>query len=339
MSAQQPGGATPPNPTAAGRLSRRTALALPALLLAGRAWAQGGWPNQPIRIVSAGSPGGSTDVMARLLSEGLAARLGRPFPVDSRPGAEGVLSAQAFVQSPPGTALYFTNTGTITTTPLLFDRMTYDTWTDLVPIAPVGTDFLAYAVHTDFPAQSLGEVFDRVREKPGQYSWCSAPGATYLLTLAHLKRNNLDMSFISYRTTGQAATDTAAGRVNLTVQPLTTTLGPLAEDGKLRVLATTAEVAPPGYPAMPTVRSLGMPDLEVAGFPGLFGWKGMPDELRDRLSVMVQEIVDTPEVQERFRTLGMLKRPSTPASFHKDLRDLHERLADIARTYGARPPA
>jgi tripartite-type tricarboxylate transporter receptor subunit TctC len=318
--------------------TRRAALALPGLLLVGKATAQGAWPDQPVRIISAGTPGGSTDVMVRVIAEALAARFGRPFPVEARPGAEGVLSAQAFVQSPPGTALYFTNTGTITTTPLLFENLTYDTWTDLVPIAPICTDFLAYAVHARFPANSMAEVFAQVRAHPGRFTWCSAPGATYLLTNAQLMRERLDMSFVNYRTTTQASTDTAEGRVDMAVMPLTTNLLPFVAQAKLRVLAVTNAVRSPAAADTPTVKEAGYPDLEVEGFPGIFGWKGMPEALRMRLSTVVQEIIAQPAVQARFRDFGMIPRPSTPDSFTRDLRSLHERLAVIARTYGARPP-
>jgi tripartite-type tricarboxylate transporter receptor subunit TctC len=316
-------------------LPRRATLALPALLLARGARAQA-WPDQPIRIVSTGSPGTSTDVLVRLLAEGLAARLGQPFPVDARPGADGLIGAQAFVQAAPGSALFFTNAGTITTLPLMHERLPYDTAADLVPIAPTCTDFLAYAVHSDFPGRTLAEMFARVRAEPGKYSWSSAPGGTYLLTLAYLKQQGLDMPFISYRVTTQGVTDTAAGRVAMTVQPLTP-LVPLAQDGKLRILAVTPGLRAPRAPEVPTAREAGFPMLEVEGFPGLFGWKGMPAPLLARLNAMVQEIIAIPQVVERFRGLGLVPRPSTPAQFTADLASLHQKLAAVARVYGARP--
>ena len=322
---------------ASRRATRRATLALPALLLAPAARAQATWPDQPIRLISTGSPGTSTDVLARLVAEGLAARLGQPFPVDARPGADGLIGAQAFTQAAPGTALFFTNAGTITTLPLMHDRLPYDTTADLVPIAPTCTDFLAYAVHSGFPARTLAEMFERVRAEPGKHSWSSAPGGTYLLTLAFLKSQGLDMPFVSYRVSSQAVTDTAAGRVAMTVQPLTP-LVPLAQDGKLRVLAVTPGLRAPRAPEVPTAREAGFPMLEVEGFPGMFGWKGMPDALLARLNTMVQQIIAVPEVVERFRGLGLVPRPSTPAQFGADLRALHEKLAAVARVYGARPP-
>ncbi len=316
---------------------RRATLALPALLLAPGARAQAAWPDQPIRLISTGSPGSSTDVLARLVAEGLAARLGQPFPVDARPGADGLIGAQAFVQATPGTALFFTNAGTITTLPLMHDRLPYDTTADLAPIAPTCTDFLAYAVHSAFPARTLAEMFERVRAEPGKHSWSSAPGGTYLLTLAWLKQQGLDMPFISYRVTTQGVTDTAAGRVAMTVQPLTP-LVPLAQDNKLRILAVTPGQRAPRAPEVPTAREAGFPMLEVEGFPGMFGWKGMPPALLARLNADVQQIIAAPQVVERFRGLGLVPRPSTPAQFAADLRALHEKLAAVARVYGARPP-
>ncbi|WP_270933645.1 Bug family tripartite tricarboxylate transporter substrate binding protein [Falsiroseomonas oryzae] len=320
-------------------IGRRAALALPGLLLAGGASAQANWPEGPVRVISAGTPGGSTDVMGRLVADALAARLGRPFPVEARPGAEGVIAIQAFVQAPPGSALFLTHAGAITTTPLVMQNLTYDTWTDLVPIAPIATDFLAYAVNSRFPATTMAELFERVRANPGRHTWCSAPGATYLLTNAELRRSGLDMSFVNYRTTTAATTDTAEGRVDMAVMPLTTNLLPFVREGKLRVLAVTNAVRSPAAPETPTVAQAGFPGLEVEGFPGFCGWKGMPDALRSRISGLIQEIIQEPAIRQRLADFGMIPRPSTPERFAADLRSLHDRLAEIARTYGARPPA
>ncbi len=316
------------------RLTRRAALALP---LAAPAFAQPAWPQQPIRIVATASPGTSTDVLARLLSEGFSSRLGQAFPVDGKPGADGLIGAQAFTQAAPGSALFFCNAGTITTLPLLHEKLPYDNWADLVPIATTCTDFLAYAVRADFPAQDMAGVFAQVRANPGKYSWSSAPGGTYLLTNAYLKQHGLDMSFVAYRVSTQAVTDTAAGRVDLTVQPLTP-LVPLAQEGKLRILAVTPGIRAPRAPSTPTVREAGFPELEVEGFPGLFGWRGMPTTLVARLHAMVIEIIGQPEIVERFRGLGMVPRPDSTAKFSADLRSLHEKFVGIARLYGARPP-
>jgi tripartite-type tricarboxylate transporter receptor subunit TctC len=146
------------------------------------------------------------------------------------------------------------------------------------------------------------------------------------------------MTFVNYRTTTQASTDTAEGRVEMAVMPLTTNLLPFVAQGKLRVLAVTNAVRSPAAADIPTVGQSGFPDLEVEGFPGFFGWKGMPDALRMRLSQLVNEIIAEPAIAARFRDFGMIPRPSTPESFTRDLRSLHERLAVIARAYGARPP-
>jgi tripartite-type tricarboxylate transporter receptor subunit TctC len=318
-----------------GGLPRRLLLAAPALSLPRLARAQAAWPAAPIRVITPASPGGSTDVMARLLADGLGRRFGVPFPVDTRPGAEGSIAAQAFVQAPAGTALFFTNAGTITTTPVLIPRLPYDTMSDLLTIAPVATDFLAYAVRPEFPATTLPEVFARMRARPGDYSWCSAPGGTNLLTNAYLRNKGLDAVFINYRTTGPAALDTAAGRVDLTVQPLVT-LAPLVQEGKLRLLAVTTSIRSPAWPDVPTVKEAGAPELEVEGIPGLFGWKGMPDTLRAQLTSAVQDVVREPATAERMRTLGLVQRISTAAEYERDLRELGGRLAEVAQKYGVR---
>ncbi|WP_338663964.1 tripartite tricarboxylate transporter substrate binding protein [Pararoseomonas sp. SCSIO 73927] len=321
--------------TGLGVLSRRLVLGAPALLLPRQAGAQSPWPAGPIRFITPASPGGSTDVMVRLLSEGLSRRYQVPFPVDTRPGAEGSIAAQAFVQAAPGTALFFTNAGTVTTTPVLIPRLPYDPWSDLVTVAPVATDFLAYAVRPDFPAATLPEVFERMRARPGTYTWCSAPGGTNLLTNAYLQVNKLDAVFINYRTTGAAALDTAAGRVDLAVQPLIT-LAPLVQEGKLRLLAVTPSVRSPAWPDVPTAKEAGLPELQLDPVSGAFGWKGMPGGLRSQLTAAVQDIVRDPGTVQRMRSLGLVPRIASAQEYERDLRETGVRLAELAQKYGVR---
>jgi len=156
-----------------------------------------------------------------------------------------------------------------------------------------------------------------------------------LLTNAYLRRHGLDALFISYRTTGPAALDTAAGRVDLTVQPLVT-LAPLVQDGKLRLLAVTTSIRSPIWPDVPTVKEAGAPELEVEGIPGLFGWKGMPDSLRVRLAAVVADIAASAEMTERMRSLGLLARDQSPQRFEQDLREMAGRLVEVGRLYGVR---
>ncbi|MBL6456614.1 tripartite tricarboxylate transporter substrate binding protein [Belnapia sp. T6] len=317
-------------------VSRRGLLASPVLLVpASQGHATGRWPDQPIRILTPSPPGSSVDAAARVVADGLARRYEQSFVVDNRPGADGVVAADAFAKSRPGSTLLFCASGLYTAAPLMFAPLPYDTEAELLPIASAVTDFLGFVVPPGALATTFDAVIARARGNPGWMSWAAAPGA-YLVINAFFRAAGIEASYVNYRALTAMLPDVAMGRLDLAYVPLTPTM-PLVRDGKLRLLAVSNATRAPVAPDIPTVREAGFPDLENEGFPGLFGWKGMPMALREQVAAHMRAIVGDPAAIERFGSLGLAPRPATPASFTADLQRVTRRYTEAARRYGAKP--
>jgi tripartite-type tricarboxylate transporter receptor subunit TctC len=321
-----------------GRLARRALLSLPvALAMPGVLRAQGrpDWPTQPIRVVTPSPPGSSVDVTARVVAEGLTRRYPQPFVVDNRAGADGIIAGDNFTKSRPGTALLFAAAGLYTAAPLMFAPLPYNTSEELIPISSAATDFLGFIVPPTSPVQSLRELFELARQRPGAMTWAAAPGA-YLFINAALRGDGLDMSYVNYRALTSMLPDVSTGRLDVAYVPLTPTM-PLVQERKLTLLAVSNTIRSPAAPDVPTAREIGLPQLEMDGFPGLFGWRGMPRDLRDQLASHVREIVHESSSVERFQRIGLAPRGSTAAEFTEELTRVALRYGEAARLYGAKP--
>lgn len=311
-------------------------LALATATLPALAAAQSPWPDGPVRILTPSPPGGSVDAVARVLADGLGRRYGEAWFVENRPGADGVVAAEAFVLSRPGSTLFFSAAGIYTAAPLMFAPLPYDTLTELIPIMAPVTDFVGFVVRPDAPATTLPDFLLRAKAMPGQLTWATAPGA-YLVLNAYFRANGIDVTYVSYRALTTMLPDVMAGRLDIAYLPLTPSL-PLIRDGRLRLLAVTNAERAAAVPDVPTVRELGFPSLELEGFPGMFGWKGMPGELRDEIAAHMCDIVAEPAVAQKLLGIGLSPRRSTPARFEADLRRVGALYAEAARRYGVRPP-
>ena len=322
-------------------VSRRIVLASGTACLAGSVRAQVqpavAWPNRPVRVITPAGPGSDIDLIARILAEGLTARLGQPFPVENRPGAESVLAAEAHTTARPGETLLVAAGGIVATVPLLHEgRLPYDPQ-DLVPVATLGTGVLCLAAPTTLPETTLAALLDRVRASPGALNWSSIAGLNQLVFRLYLREHGLDMTYAAYRTMPAAVLDLAAGRIQLAIVPLAVMLGPMRE-GRVRALAVATSERAPLLPDTPTAREAGFPEFEADAALGLFGWRGMPEALRDRLAAEATAIMAEPAAQARLRTVGLLLRPGGPNAFAQAIATNKARAEAAVRVLGPRPP-
>jgi tripartite-type tricarboxylate transporter receptor subunit TctC len=286
-------------------------------------------------------PSAAPDLAGRLLAEGLARRRGHPLAVENRAGADGVIGAEAFVQTRPGEALFYSFVAAVTVSPLLHEgRLPFDPEADLVPISTGAADFFVLSVSPTLPVRTLAEFVEHARGRPAALNWFASPGAPYLAFRAFLRDagpGGIDMAYVSYRGTPPALVDLAAGRIQAALTPMAAVL-PLARDGRARLLVLTGPERVATLPDLPTTAEAGMPEFLMEGLQGLFGWRGMPEAARDELSAQVREILGDPTVAERFRAAGMTPRGSTPAEFARELAQHRARWAALAREFGAKPP-
>jgi tripartite-type tricarboxylate transporter receptor subunit TctC len=290
-------------------LRRALLLATPALLLAprARAWA----PDRPLTLMVPNGAGGTTDIAARILAEALAPLLGQPVVVENRPGANGVLAAQAVLRAPAdGHTLLLAYSGYLTGTPAIIPDLPYQPLRDLAAVAPVMDTPHAVMVHPAVPATTLAELAGFARANPGlEYASTGTGSVQHLGT--ELWRQMADvpaLTNVPYRAVGPAIADLLAGRVRLFI----TTIPPVAgflRDGRLRALALTDIKRSPTLPELPTAAEAGMPGLDVVTWNAVFAGRGTPAPVLARLGEAVQQALAQPHVRQRMADQG-----ATPGS-------------------------
>jgi tripartite-type tricarboxylate transporter receptor subunit TctC len=327
--------------TYATTVSRRVVLTFGAASTAGGTAVQAqsavAWPDRPVRVINPAGPGSDIDLIARILAEGLAVRLGQPFPVENRPGAESVLAAEAHTTARPGDTLLVAASSIVGIVPLLHEgRLPYNPQ-DLVPVATLSTGVLCLAVPATLPETTLAALLARVRASPGALNWSSIPGLNQLTFRLYLRERGLDMTYVAYRTMPAVVLDLAAGRVHLAIVPLVVMLS-LMREGRIRALAVASTERAPFLPDTPTVREAGFPELEADAVIGLFGWRGMSEVLRDRLAADAMAVMAESTAQERLRAARVLLRPGGPAAFAEAIATSKSRAEAAVRVLGPQPP-
>lgn len=212
------------------------AAALVAAMACGGKAESGGWPTRPIKVIVPFGPGSGSDLVARLLAPRLSERWGQPVVIDNRPGADGVVGAQAFASATDRHTLLFSPAGQVTLSPLLHDRLPYDPVRDLVPIAAVVTPSIGIAAAKDVGAASLADVVTLARQQPNRYLWAAAPGLPEVLFKAFLAIEKVEMKHVPYRDLSVAVQDLGAGRIHVGVFAVPTFMA-LVQSGAVKLLA------------------------------------------------------------------------------------------------------
>src|SRR5713101_3678416 len=194
-------------------------LSVSAVVFAFPIAARAGWPERPIKLIVTFPPGSANDAAARIFADAL----GKKW---DKPGAEGTIGVGAFVAAQDDHTLLYTVAGSVTVAPLLIDRLPYDVERDLQPIAATTAIVLTLAVSNDLPVRSIPELIDVLRSNPGKYAWTSGPTLPRYVFAAFLKRNGLQMNFVSYRDASQPQADLGEGRIQVLVTSLTASSSP-----------------------------------------------------------------------------------------------------------------
>jgi tripartite-type tricarboxylate transporter receptor subunit TctC len=296
----------------------------------------GNWPERNVRIVVASAPGSSIDAAARLFAEQLAQRWGRPVVIDNRPGADGIIAVQALLQASDDHTLLLAFPGVVTVVPLLHEKLPYDPIGDLVPISSIANDFLTVAVSPSLSIESLDQLVKLGQARPGRLNWAAAPGAPYLTFLEFQRRAGVELTYVPYRSSVLALPDLVTNQIQVAVTPLSSALA-LARDGKLRLLAVTTLQRVAAARELPTATEAGYPELTIEAPLGLFGLKGMPSDLRERIAADVQAVADEPTIIRQLEAVGMLAKACKPAEYAATLDAQRARWAALARVHGMHP--
>lgn len=277
------------------------------------------FPNRPMKIIVPFAPGGSTDVMARMVGEGLTARLHQQVVVENKTGAGGNIGAEAVAKSPPdGYTLVMGSIGTHATNSLIYPKMPYDTEKDFAPVTQVAAVSLVLVVHPSLPAKSVKDLIALLEKEPGRYNYASGGvGASqHLAAELFTYMTKTKMLHVPYKGSASALNDLLGGRVPIMFADL-----PLVREhirgGTLRALAIADAKRSPALPDVPTVAEAGVPGYEASAWYGLFAPAGTPEAIVSKLQTEVAAILQQPAVRERMAGMGATPIGSTPAEFRR----------------------
>ena len=278
--------------------------------------------SKPIRLVVPFPAGGATDLFARTLSQKMGERLGTSIVIDNKPGAGGSLgSDMAAKATADGQTLLFTTTSTHSIGPAIGAKLPYDTVRDFTPIAHVGNAPSIMLVPNSSPAKTVKEWIEYAKRNPGKLNYASSGNGTIVQLTAELfkAQAGVFVTHIPYKGTGLAIPDLVAGQLDVLFDSLPTGM-PHVRDGRLRALAVTTLKRTPLAPDLPPVADT-LPGFESNTWFGLYGPKGLPAEVVNRVNTAANQALSDPEVRAKLTTLGIEPVTSTPAQFARMVAD------------------
>jgi tripartite-type tricarboxylate transporter receptor subunit TctC len=293
------------------------ALATPAVSLVGArpAFAQA-WPARPVRIIVTFSPGGSSDIVARLIAPLLAEKIGQPVLVENRPGAGTTIGAAEVARAAPdGYTFLLSNTAPISLSPFMLDRPPYDPLKSFTHVAYIGAVPNCLVVHPDVPARTVQEFVAWVR-KQGSVNYGSGGVGSIGHIVGEIMKadQKIDLQHIGYRGSAPMHTDLVGGTIKFAIDTLPQNV-PYAQANKLRMLAVTSPKRAAMVPDVPTVLEVGMPKLVAENFFGLSAPAGLPPAIAETVNRHIAAIVDDPRVRKNFNETGVESGRMSPAEF------------------------
>lgn len=293
------------------------------------------YPARPVRMIDPFSPGGATDILARITAQKLTERLGRPFLVENRAGGGGHIGAEAVAKSAPDgyTLLVAGVPHAIGMT--LYRKLNYDLARDLAPITQIATFPSLIVVHPSVPAKSMKELIALARARPGELNFGANPGSPNHLAIELVNSMaKVKMAFVGYKGAAPAVTDVVAGQIQVVSAGFPSVIN-FVKAGRLRPIAVTSQVRSPLLPDVPTANESGLPGYNVTSWYGLFAPPGTPTAIVDKLNAEVAAVLKAPDVTERLAAMGAQAAPTTPEEFGRIVRSEIARWAPVVKASGA----
>jgi tripartite-type tricarboxylate transporter receptor subunit TctC len=293
------------------------------------------YPTKAIRIVVPYSPGGGTDVLSRALGEKLSLALGQPVIIDNRPGANGAIGSEAVARSAPDGYTLVVVTNTHVLNPFL-QKVPFDTLKDFTPITFVGISKMVLVSGLTQPFASIKELIAYAKANPGKVAIGNSEAATMLTGELFKMMAGVDLQQVPYKGGAPLMTDVVGGHIPVAVTSVTTVL-PHYKSQKLRVLGVSSKTRSSALPDVPTISEAGVTGYDVQGWYALLGPKDLPPAIADRLHKEIARIVATPEMLERFETLGAEAAAKTPGDTAAAMKADMDKWAGVIKKAGIQP--
>ncbi len=317
---------------------RSVAIALLSCLTLAMPAAAQNYPDRVVRIVNPFPPGGSVDVLARILAQKLSENLGQQFIIETRTGGGGNVGAEMVAKSDPdGYTLLFTAPGPLVVNQTLYTRLPFDPARDFAPIALFAIAPIVLMVNPDIPANNVQELIAYAKARPGQLNFGSAGnGSTPHLngelfkTMAHI-----DIVHVPYRGTGPAMNDLIGGHIQMFFDLLPASL-PQIESRKVRALANAGATRPPLLANLPTVAEQGLPDFDSTSWVGIVAPIRTPPAVAAKLIAEVEKVTKSPDIVARIQELGSVPGTAFGKDFGKFMEAETAKWAAVIKASGAR---
>ena len=297
----------------------------------GLAWGQA-YPTKPIRMINPFPPGGTTEILGRIIAVGLTGSLGQPVVLDTRPGAGGNIGLEIAARSAPDGYTIAMYPISSVMAPVIYKNLNYDPLKDLIPVALVGKMPSLLVVHPSQPFKTVQEVLAYARANPGKLDYCSAGIGTspHLFMELFLYMAGIKMNHIPYKGAGPALVDQIGGQVAIGFQTATAVL-PYIQQGKLRALATSTRERFGPLPSLPSVADAGVPGFEASAWFGMVAPANTPKAIVDKLNTESLKVLQAPDAKKKLDDLGVIVPPNSAAVFGEFMRIEAEKWAKVAK--------
>ena len=296
------------------------------------------YPRRPIRLIVALPPGGSTDIMGRMLAGKLGERLGQQVVVDNRPGASGIIGDDLVAKSQADGYTLLLGSGSFGTINSLYAKLPFDTAKDFAPIALFATSPYVFVVHPSVPVTAMPDFIAYARARPGQLNFAgSTPGSVQRLGGELLKRmTGIDMLYVPYKGTGALLPDLLGGRLQAAIDNVLVVV-PYMKSGALRGLAVTSSKRSTVVPELPTIAETVAPGFQASGWFGVLAAAGTPPDIIRKLNAEIVGAMQQPETRERLLAQGAEPLSGPPDELRKLLVRERDVWGKVIRDAGIKP--
>lgn len=294
------------------------------------------YPSKPVRVVVPYPPGGPTDIVARVLFQQVAESTGQQFLIDNRAGAGGNIGAEAVAKAPADGYTLLIGTTAHAINMSLFKALNYDVQKDLAPVSLLTQGPLVLVTHPQFPANSVKELIDMAKAKPGSLNFASSGNgqSTHLSAELFNSLAGTKMVHVPYKGSAPALSDLMTGQVGIMFDTTLSAM-PFVRAGKLKALGVTSPQRTPAAPDVPTIAESGLPGYEVFAWNGVLVPAGTPKAIIAQLNEEIRKAMQLPQVREKFSAQGFAASWNTPDQFGVFVRNEVDKWARTVKASGA----